>query len=1009
MIYSIAFLLDSVPFGRGEIDGTKSLGGSESAALGVAHGLAARGHQVHIFAKHLADEGIGPDPWGVIWHHVDAFEAMNTYTEWDVFCVVRMFPFYHQHRVNARLRLLWNQDVWAPDQLMALIGTTWAVDAMVYVSDFHRQWFETQHPMLKGLGWTTKNGYDPTLVPVGAVKDPNRIIHISRPERGLTPLLAMWPALKAQVPHATLQVCRYNSMYDAGGWAKVCAAYDAEVRRVNEKVGGVTFIGELGKAELYQRIAESAVMWYPGVVSFAETSCIAALEAQACGTPFVGSYKGALPETVPSGTLIKGDAMSPEYQEQSIAAVLGLLQGCATTSFAYRATQRAGREHVKAYRYDVLASEWEQRITDWFTERYEHNKIRVMRQLLYEDDHVAAKVVAEDLVADGFEGALETFNEANQAALFCDYVIAGKDQTAEHYAERANPDPINEAEHSQRFHLVAKMLEGKTNVLDIACGNGSFALWLIKNNPEIRVTGLDYAQGNIDAARAAAERYGVADRCTFECVTVYDFDTQTMTEAWDRFAGWTFNGERQAFDAAFVGEFIEHVAGYRALIDGVEAVLQPGATVVYSCPHGPMVDLIPKDVPIRRGHVHRFTAEDLQAVFGQKVGYRTQYLHWGGSQRQHAVGNWILQYEYQPGHPTGERPLAERIRKTRPFHKLTFGLITFNAEADLCGCLDTIWPLADEIIIGDTGSTDDTVAIAKKFGDKVRVLSLPDVRDHPEGFAGARNAVLTAATGDWFAWIDADERLIGGSCLHKYLESGPFIGLAIAQNHLMLDAPLSFDTPVRVFRRDQGIQFYGCIHEQPQQGDCNTDVFPALHVPDVQLAHFGYLTESVRRQKSLRRNLPLLERDRVVFPTRELGMVFVIRDYANLADHAKEQHNGQILQDSARWYRSAILLFEQHFGDPRHKFHKVARPYYERALRGLGVGIEVQAALSAKPGTPSTSDATIDRFWVRDVKDIAPMIAWKTEALTAGMTPKPMHVDPFEPVDESVPSETVTA
>src|SRR5690606_29967739 len=99
-------------------------------------------------------------------------------------------------------------------------------------------------------------------------------------------------------------LCRYSSMYDAQGWGRICAQFDREVAAVNAAVGGIEYLGELGKPAPYRAIAEAAVMWYPGVASFAETSCIAAIEAQACGTPFVGSHKGALTETVPYGVLV---------------------------------------------------------------------------------------------------------------------------------------------------------------------------------------------------------------------------------------------------------------------------------------------------------------------------------------------------------------------------------------------------------------------------------------------------------------------------------------------------------------------------------------------------------------------------------------------------------------------------------------------------------------------------------------------------------------------------------
>jgi UDP:flavonoid glycosyltransferase YjiC (YdhE family) len=106
---SIAFHIDSVLFTPGVIAGRESLGGSESACVGLARALAARGHGVHIFATKLADECVGPDHAGVTWHHAETHDAINKFLEWDVFVALRMVHCFRT-KVRARLRILWNQD-----------------------------------------------------------------------------------------------------------------------------------------------------------------------------------------------------------------------------------------------------------------------------------------------------------------------------------------------------------------------------------------------------------------------------------------------------------------------------------------------------------------------------------------------------------------------------------------------------------------------------------------------------------------------------------------------------------------------------------------------------------------------------------------------------------------------------------------------------------------------------------------------------------------------------------
>ena len=991
-----AFLVDSVEFTPDTVAGRTSLGGSESACLGLARALQARGHDVHIFATKLSAEAVGPDHAGVTWHPAAHFAQTNNWIEWDVVVALRMHHWFAQP-VHARLRILWNQDLLLPGVGPSIMAVAWQLDRLVYVSEYHRQQWEDMQPELRPVGWVTKNGHDAALVPSGVTKDPNRIIHISRPERGLEPILAMWPELKKQRPNATLQICRYSSMYDAGGWGRVCASYDQAVQQVNAEVGGIEYLGELGKADLYKAIAEAAVMWYPGVDSFAETSCIAAVEAQANGTPFVGSWKGALPETVPGGILIKGDAMTPAYQAESIAAVIAQLDGCKTQGFGYRKRQIEGRKHIESYTYEVIAAEWDAQVDAWFTERYEAHKPAILKQLLQEDDHCAAKVVAEEIVATLGPLPVTTsrtgiaYIEALEASKFCDRVIAGLEQGAEDYAAHAIQDPLDEMKLSDRFKAVWPRFKDCAHVLDVACGNGSFAIGLALSHPTIHVHGLDYAQGNIDRARDAAERAGVADRCTFERLTVYDFDTQQMHVEWDAFVDDRTDGTHagdQRFDGLFVGEFVEHVADTALLVDALEAPLAEGALVVYTCPMGPFGELVSRGLPIQRGHVHCFKHDDVRAVWGQKANTGADFFEIGLTPRGNPIGHWIIHYTVQAGRPAAARQLRTRAQRTRPKQTLSVGLITRNAAHDLARCLDSVWAIADEIVIGDTGSQDDTKVIAAQFG--ARLLDLEPVPNQPEGFAGARNTVLRACTGDWFLWIDADEVLVQGYQLRAYLDGPIFKGLVVHQKHLYQDAAPTFDIPVRVFRIRDNVQFYGCVHEQPQQDGPNGDIYPSLEPAGLELLHTGYLTADVREQKRTQRNLPLIIRDQQVFPTRDLGKVILIREMVLQADANRAAVGGRLIGQVRTGYEHAIEIFLARFDDPTHKLHALARPWYEAALKGLGMGFEVELAIGGKPasaGGLQGAHARPERIWVRDGAELERLVAHQAAKVRAQMEP----------------------
>ncbi len=78
-------------------------------------------------------------------------------------------------------------------------------------------------------------------------------------------------------------------------------------------------------------------------------------------------------------------------------------------------------------------------------------------------------------------------------------------------------------------------------------------------------------------------------------------------------------------------------------------------------------------------------------------------------------------------------------------------MIVKNEEEQLRACLESLKPIADEIIIADTGSTDRTKEIAAEFTDKI--YDFPWIDD----FSAARNFVFSKAQCDYIYTADADE------------------------------------------------------------------------------------------------------------------------------------------------------------------------------------------------------------------------------------------------------------
>jgi len=194
-------------------------------------------------------------------------------------------------------------------------------------------------------------------------------------------------------------------------------------------------------------------------------------------------------------------------------------------------------------------------------------------------------------------------------------------------------------------------------------------------------------------------------------------------------------------------------------------------------------------------------------------------------------------------------------------------MIVKDGGSTLERCLSSVAPLVDRIVLGDTGSTDDTLSIAKKFN--ATTLSIPWRND----FAHARNQVLAAARCDWILVLDADEMLDptqARQLLPKLIAAPQAHAYALTRRNYLRaadrvpcrslpnpgDLPAAAQYPeylpsrhVRLFRRNPHVFFEHCVHEQI------TNRLAALGLPTTPapllIHHFGSVegTLESRRQK----------------------------------------------------------------------------------------------------------------------------------------------------------------
>lgn len=85
-------------------------------------------------------------------------------------------------------------------------------------------------------------------------------------------------------------------------------------------------------------------------------------------------------------------------------------------------------------------------------------------------------------------------------------------------------------------------------------------------------------------------------------------------------------------------------------------------------------------------------------------------------------------------------------------HKLSVVIITFNEEENIARCIKSVKKIADEIIVLDSFSTDETVAISRSHGAQIHLEKF-------RGYIGQKNFAMQLASYDYVLSLDADEAL----------------------------------------------------------------------------------------------------------------------------------------------------------------------------------------------------------------------------------------------------------
>ncbi|EFM09178.1 glycosyl transferase family 2 [Paenibacillus curdlanolyticus YK9] len=183
-------------------------------------------------------------------------------------------------------------------------------------------------------------------------------------------------------------------------------------------------------------------------------------------------------------------------------------------------------------------------------------------------------------------------------------------------------------------------------------------------------------------------------------------------------------------------------------------------------------------------------------------------------------------------------------------------MIVKNEAACIARCLRSAIGTADEFIVVDTGSTDETIAIARSFGAKI-------IEAEWRGdFAAARNVGLEQATGEWILFLDADEELSAGAAqeLRTLVQSQASPGILLPIWNLLgeEEETATINPVLRLFRNDPRHRFEGRIHEQIAASILRAAPDAQLRLGETVIRHYGYRPSTVAEKDKIERNTRLL-------------------------------------------------------------------------------------------------------------------------------------------------------
>jgi predicted O-methyltransferase YrrM len=305
---------------------TSGVGGSETYIIELARYIQKSGKfNVYVFCNCETEEIFE----GVYYKHLeDYFEFI--YTTYVHTVIVSRYTEYLPVTFDG-----WSENVYLVVHDLTPSGNVIPINPKLKnifcLTEWHVSYMSNIFPSLKHLLVPFYYGINPKFIIDDTVyitnKVPYSFIYSSFPNRGLLPLLQMWPKIYEFQQLASLHI--YSDI--DGKWVNSVAKEEMdEIRRLLNTYKqqpnslNIFYHGWVSKKVLAKAWKQADIWFYPCI--FMETFCLTALEAAASKTLAITNDLAALQNTVGNrGIIVKGNPMSQEWQEQALQHIFGIL------------------------------------------------------------------------------------------------------------------------------------------------------------------------------------------------------------------------------------------------------------------------------------------------------------------------------------------------------------------------------------------------------------------------------------------------------------------------------------------------------------------------------------------------------------------------------------------------------------------------------------------------------------------------------------------------------------